>query len=207
MTFESVSFAVGIMALIVSVVGIVIPILFYIRGRDSEQAIKTTLAKIETSSATLEKVTNRTLDRYTRYFTEERHQTTPEQQAIAKFFETATVLMTSTTQTPQPGPQQYGPTFAARELVGVAFYSYVSNWVVQQLLPGDVNQIFDGNWQWHLRVLNQSKEDFLNSMQWLELPEILREVRNITVLKTYYDAIVAGKGSVIDQTELVQRSS
>lgn len=92
MTLELWSIASSMTSLILAILAICLSIYFFVRGKDTEKAVSSSLAKIETQADTLQRLNARWMDRLTRYVTEERK--SPSDDAVSQ-------LITILSQVPQ----------------------------------------------------------------------------------------------------------
>lgn len=129
--------AVGLMSLVLGGFSIWLALHFYEKARDAEVRTSSLLESIKTQAESLQKLTGRWMDRFTRHATEPKPADESLMALVSAMADLPTTILTTLRITPTDEPQELEPLRA--ELVaahiGLYYYSGVANVAFQALLP------------------------------------------------------------------------
>lgn len=151
----SVSVILGFLALFLSVI-------FFVKGRNTEKAVSNTLTEIRTQTQILQKITARQIDRFTKYFTEQKPQGADDTaQLISILAQLPNQLTSHLSETSQTGDFEVLMDDFIICCAVLYFYTAQTNYWCQSYLPSASE--FDENNDFHkltMRIVDMSAADF-----------------------------------------------
>jgi len=160
---DTLNLAIGLMSIFLGLLAAGLAIWFFVLTKRTEKEVSNSLVEIKTQATSLERLTGKWMDRFTRYFTDQKPQSATE--TIPEILTVLVKISQGLTSSMKSEPQKENLEGLFSELIStyiaIYYYTALTNYFAQGYLPHTFE--FDEKNQFHQlvkRVLDTSQADF-----------------------------------------------